>query len=73
MPRACRQKYQSLAKGFFQLATRVLMQTQCGHGDCRTYEVIMQEHGRHQKKDDQASALLSMAGSTSFHLGILCM
>ena len=34
MLRACRQKYQSLAKGFFQLATRVLMQTHCVHGDC---------------------------------------
>ena len=33
MPRACRQKYQSLAKGFFQLATRVLMQTQCVHSE----------------------------------------
>ena len=34
MPRACRQMYQSLAKGFFQLAARVLMQTHYVHGDC---------------------------------------
>ena len=73
MPRACRQKYQSLAKGFFQLATRVLMQTQCVHSESSTHEVVLEEHGRHQKKDDQACALLSMAGSHSFHLGILCM